>query len=81
MILLKVPLGLFMGFVVTQLLFRMSNIWEAEAILIISAPYVTFWCADAVFHISGALATVVLGLYLSSHRACMNVDVEEFMHK
>ncbi|XP_055341117.1 sodium/hydrogen exchanger 10-like [Paramacrobiotus metropolitanus] len=73
--------GLLMGFIVTQLISRMSNMWEAEAILIISAPYVTFWCADAVFHVSGALAVMVLGLYISSHRACMNPEVEDFIHK
>ncbi|GAV08258.1 hypothetical protein RvY_17981-2 [Ramazzottius varieornatus] len=61
--------GLFMGILETTILSRMTNMWESEVILILSVPYVTFWFADAVFGISGALAVLVLGLWMSSHRA------------
>ena len=59
----------------------MTNMWEAELICIVAAPFITFWCADAYFKISGALAVLVLGLWMSSHRAVMSPEVEEIIHR
>ncbi|GAU91560.1 hypothetical protein RvY_03788-2 [Ramazzottius varieornatus] len=73
--------GLGVGFLLTQLLSRMSSVWEAELILILSVPYLVFWAADAAFGISGALANLVLGLWMSSHRTTISPDVEELVDR
>ncbi|XP_055341076.1 sodium/hydrogen exchanger 10-like isoform X2 [Paramacrobiotus metropolitanus] len=73
--------GLCVGFLLTQLLSRMSSVWEAELILILSVPYLVFWSADAGFGISGALATAVLGLWMSSHRTSISPDVEVLVNR
>ena len=70
-----------MGIMETEILTRMNNMWESEILLIISVPYVTFWCADAVFEISGALAVLVLGLWMSSHRAVLQNETADMVHK
>ena len=59
----------------------MSSVWKAELILIITTPYLVFWTADVAFGISGALATMVFGLWMSSHRTCISPDVEELVNR
>ncbi|OQV13051.1 putative Sodium/hydrogen exchanger 7 [Hypsibius exemplaris] len=73
--------GLGVGFLLTSLLSRVSSVWKAELILIVVTPYLVFWAADAGFDISGALATMVLGLWMSSHRTCISPDVEELVNR
>uniref|UniRef100_A0A7S3YH22 Cation/H+ exchanger domain-containing protein n=1 Tax=Lotharella globosa TaxID=91324 RepID=A0A7S3YH22_9EUKA len=59
------------------------NAPAAETAITLAMAYITFWIAesnDLAIHVSGVLATVVLGLFLSRFRAYVSVKAEEPLH-
>eukprot|EP00756_Hemistasia_phaeocysticola_P014724 Hpha_TRINITY_DN15357_c0_g1::TRINITY_DN15357_c0_g1_i1::g.87985::m.87985 len=43
--------------------------------------YVTFFVAEAYFHVSGVLAVVVCGVYMSHRRQCISPEVHHTLHE
>ncbi|KAJ9464407.1 Sodium/hydrogen exchanger 8 [Diplonema papillatum] len=43
--------------------------------------YVTFFFAEAYFHVSGVLAVVVCGIYLSHRKQCISPEVHHTLHE
>eukprot|EP01064_Diplonema_japonicum_P016319 TRINITY_DN24324_c0_g1_i1.p1 TRINITY_DN24324_c0_g1~~TRINITY_DN24324_c0_g1_i1.p1 ORF type:complete len:1253 (+),score=220.87 TRINITY_DN24324_c0_g1_i1:54-3812(+) len=73
-------LGVIVAVILEGLLSRVFNDPYIEVTLSVAAAYITFFVAEGVLHISGVLALVLLGLYLSMHRQCFSPEVEHMLH-
>lgn len=58
--------GFVFGWFFNLLLGRVVNNDTVELILTLTAPYMTFYLAEVLFEVSGVLAVVVLGVYMSN---------------
>eukprot|EP01062_Namystynia_karyoxenos_P058805 TRINITY_DN5027_c3_g1_i1.p1 TRINITY_DN5027_c3_g1~~TRINITY_DN5027_c3_g1_i1.p1 ORF type:complete len:1709 (+),score=558.24 TRINITY_DN5027_c3_g1_i1:61-5127(+) len=73
-------IGLAMALLAEQVLERVFNDPLIEVTLTLSVAYMTFFIAEGMLHVSGVLALVVLGLYLSSHCQAFSPEVEHLLH-
>lgn len=76
-------LGLGIGVVAVAFLAHTFNNPIVETSITISTAYFTFWLAesnDIGLHVSGVLATVILGLTLSRYKSYISVASEETLH-
>ena len=76
-----IAVGLVLGYISVALLRCIFNDAVAEITVTIAAAYCTFYIAEGLFHASGVLALVTLGVYMGSYRACISVEVEHAMHE
>eukprot|EP01062_Namystynia_karyoxenos_P018538 TRINITY_DN16917_c0_g3_i1.p1 TRINITY_DN16917_c0_g3~~TRINITY_DN16917_c0_g3_i1.p1 ORF type:complete len:1453 (+),score=473.18 TRINITY_DN16917_c0_g3_i1:72-4361(+) len=76
--------GPLLGFLVALLaefcLARVFNDALLEITITLCAAYLTFFTAEGFLHVSGVLALVVLGVWLSHHRQCISPEVEHSLH-
>jgi NhaP-type Na+/H+ or K+/H+ antiporter len=75
-----VALGLGAGILASFWISNVFNDARIETVVTIFITYLTFWIAEVVLHVSGVLAVVVLGLWLSRNRAVITPTVEEQLH-
>jgi len=78
-----VALGLLVGCIAVVWLAYTFNEPEAETAVTLALAYFTFWLAesgDIDFHVSGVLATVVLGLTVSKYKSYISVGSSETLH-
>ena len=73
-------LGLAIAIVTEFTLERVFNDPLIEVTLSVAVAYVTYFTAEGWFQTSGVLASVALGLYLSTHRQCFSPEVEHTLH-
>eukprot|EP01060_Flectonema_neradi_P022233 TRINITY_DN3050_c0_g1_i2.p1 TRINITY_DN3050_c0_g1~~TRINITY_DN3050_c0_g1_i2.p1 ORF type:complete len:840 (+),score=84.57 TRINITY_DN3050_c0_g1_i2:73-2592(+) len=73
-------LGLAIAIATEFILERVFNDPLIEVTLSIGVAYVTYFAAEGWFQTSGVLASVALGLYLSTHRQCFSPEVEHTLH-
>ena len=73
-------LGWVVGVIVKNCLKRVFNDPEIEITLTLVAAYVTFFCAEAYFKVSGVLGLVVMGMYLAYHSHVISPEVEHSLH-
>jgi len=75
-------LGLAFGIVMTSILKRIVNDMLLETNLTLITAYLVFYTAEAtVLHVSGAIATVTFGLYMSAYgKTLISPSVEHTVH-
>eukprot|EP00755_Sulcionema_specki_P032565 Sspe_Gene.99001::Locus_72415_Transcript_1_1_Confidence_1.000_Length_4617::g.99001::m.99001 len=73
-------IGLIAAFLSELILTRVFNDPLIEVSLTVAVAYITFFLAEGWLHVSGVLALVILGLYLSMHRQCFSPEVEHMLH-
>lgn len=75
-------LGLAFGIVMTKILKRIANDMLLETNLTLITAYLVFYTAEAtVLHVSGAIATVTFGLYMSAYgKTLISPSVEHTVH-
>ncbi|KAJ9466658.1 Sodium/hydrogen exchanger 7 [Diplonema papillatum] len=74
-------IGLIAGLGAEFILSRVFNDHLIEVSISVAVAYVTFFVAESYLHVSGVLALVVLGLYLSDRRQCFSPEVEHTLHE
>jgi NhaP-type Na+/H+ or K+/H+ antiporter len=80
-VILGLVVGLGVGVVVLLWLGRLFNKPVVEITLTISAAYLAYFIAENLFHVSGVVAVVTLGLMLASFgRIRISPEVGEFLH-
>eukprot|EP01065_Artemidia_motanka_P012084 TRINITY_DN16595_c0_g1_i2.p1 TRINITY_DN16595_c0_g1~~TRINITY_DN16595_c0_g1_i2.p1 ORF type:complete len:1455 (+),score=494.31 TRINITY_DN16595_c0_g1_i2:42-4406(+) len=72
--------GLVFAVLAEQVLEKVFNDPLVEVTLTLSVAYMTFFVAEGLLHVSGVLALVVLGLYLSYHCQAFSPEVELVLH-
>ncbi|KAJ9470075.1 Sodium/hydrogen exchanger 7 [Diplonema papillatum] len=73
-------LGLIIGIAGEWCLSKVFNDDMIEISVTIVCAYVTFFFAEGFLHVSGVLALVVLGVWLSHHRQAISPEVEHTLH-
>eukprot|EP01065_Artemidia_motanka_P022892 TRINITY_DN2714_c0_g1_i1.p1 TRINITY_DN2714_c0_g1~~TRINITY_DN2714_c0_g1_i1.p1 ORF type:complete len:1276 (+),score=452.37 TRINITY_DN2714_c0_g1_i1:76-3903(+) len=72
--------GLVVGRVTEMFLSRVFNDALLEITITLCSAYITFFVAEGFLRVSGVLALVVLGVWLSHHRQCISPEVEHSLH-
>ncbi len=72
--------GVFSGAVACYVLSNVYNDFEIEITLTVSLVYLCAYTADFVFHVSGVLTIVFMGLWVSKNKEAISPHVEEAMH-
>ena len=73
-------LGLAMGMLTKSAIKKVFNDAMIEVSLTLICAYATFFIAEAFLKVSGVLALVILGMYLSKHAHVVSPEVEHFLH-
>lgn len=74
-------IGLTVGGLILFWIGRLFNQALIEITLTISGAYIAYFIAENIFHVSGVMAVVALGLLLSSHgRTIISPEVAGFLH-
>ena len=80
-VLLGLLIGLTIGALVLLWIGRLFNKPIIEITLTISAAYIAYFIAENIFHVSGVVAVVALGLLLASAgRTRISPEVADFLH-
>eukprot|EP01060_Flectonema_neradi_P026043 TRINITY_DN3489_c0_g1_i1.p1 TRINITY_DN3489_c0_g1~~TRINITY_DN3489_c0_g1_i1.p1 ORF type:complete len:1104 (+),score=189.70 TRINITY_DN3489_c0_g1_i1:72-3314(+) len=72
--------GLVIGMIAEWSLSKIFNDALVEIAVTLAAAYLTFFIAEGFLHVSGVLALVTLGLWLSHHRQAISPEVEHTLH-
>ena len=73
-------LGLVVGMIAEWCLSKIFNDALVEIAVTLAAAYLTFFIAEGFLHVSGVLALVALGIWLSHHRQAISPEVEHTLH-
>eukprot|EP00754_Rhynchopus_humris_P001585 Rhum_TRINITY_DN10919_c0_g1::Rhum_TRINITY_DN10919_c0_g1_i1::g.41331::m.41331 len=73
--------GLVAGIIGEWCLSKVFNDALIEITITVCAAYLTFFVAEGFLHVSGVLALVVLGVWLSHHRQAISPEVEHTLHE
>ncbi|MEX2380524.1 MAG: sodium:proton antiporter [Vicingaceae bacterium] len=75
-------IGLLIGYLIIYWIKNVFNDTLVETSLVIAAAYLTFYVAEHLFHVSGVLGLVALGLVIGGvGNSRISPQVEHFMHK
>eukprot|EP01084_Bolivina_argentea_P291658 501282_1 len=72
--------GIFSGMLCCYVLSNVYNDFEIEITITVSLVYLFAYTADFVFHVSGVLTIVFMGLWVSRNKEAISPHVEEVMH-
>ena len=74
--------GVLFAFSIVQLLQMIFNNALAEITITLSAAYLCFFVAEYLFHVSGIIAVVCLGLYFGHNgKTCISPEVSHFLEE
>ncbi len=74
--------GIVIGWIVIKWVKKVFNDALVEITVIIAAAYITFYVAEHIFHVSGVLGLVALGLMMASvGRTRVSPEVQHFLHE
>ncbi|CAL8104179.1 unnamed protein product [Orchesella dallaii] len=60
---------------------RIFNDAVVEITLTLVATYLTYYIGETVFHVSGVMAVVILGITMSSEKTCISPETEHEVHE
>ena len=74
-------LGWMIGWIAVDCLNRVFNDPLIEITTTLVTAYVTFFVAEAYLYVSGVLAVVVCGIYMSHRKQCISPEVHHTLHE
>lgn len=77
-----IAVGLVVGWLVLKWIKSVFNDAMVEISMVVAAAYLSFFIAEDIFHVSGVLSLVTLGLMVGGYgRSSISPEVEHFMHE
>eukprot|EP01059_Diplonema_ambulator_P027513 TRINITY_DN4576_c0_g1_i1.p1 TRINITY_DN4576_c0_g1~~TRINITY_DN4576_c0_g1_i1.p1 ORF type:complete len:1232 (+),score=421.04 TRINITY_DN4576_c0_g1_i1:247-3696(+) len=73
--------GLVVGIISEWCLSKVFNDALIEITITVCAAYMTFFIAEGFLHVSGVLALVTMGVWISHHRQAISPEVEHTLHE